>query len=67
MSVLNGASIPKYKILKNHLMICYHAAREESAAGICKVGFVKGTHNIANLLTKILSRIYKEKDIKKCM
>ena len=54
VSVVNGASILESNLLKNHLGICYHAVREAYADGTCKVGFVKGTYNIANWITKIL-------------
>ena len=66
-SVVQGASIPESKLSKKHLGICYHAAREASAAGIWKVGFVKGKFNIANCLTKILSGTAKEKEVNKWM
>ena len=36
MSVLNGVSIQEAKFSKNHLGICYHAARESYLAYICK-------------------------------
>ena len=66
-SVVNGASIPEHKLSKKHLGICYHAVREASAAGIWKVGFCKGTNNIANCLTKILSGTQKNKEVDKWM
>ena len=66
-SVVSGASIPEHKLSKKHLGICYHAVREASAAGIWKVGFTKGVHNIANCLTKILSGTQKEKEVDKWM
>lgn len=60
-SVVNGASIPECKIQKKHLGICYHAVREASAAGVWKVGFIRGKYNIADSLTKILSGTIKDK------
>ena len=45
---------------KKHLGICYHAVREASVAGIWKVGFTKGIHNIANCTQK-------EKEVNKWM
>ena len=65
--VVNGAAIPESKINKKHLEICYHAVREASAAGIWKVGFVKGKYNIADCLTKILSSTAREKQVSKWM
>ena len=66
-SVVQGASVPESKLSKKHLGICYYASREASAAGIWKVGFVKGKYNIANCLTKILSGTAKEKEVEKWM
>lgn len=66
-SVVNGASIPEAKLNKKHLGICYHAVREASAAGVWKVGFVKGEYNIADSLTKILSGTQKDKQVSKWM
>ena len=59
-SVANGAAVPEAKLNKKHLGICYHAVREASAAGVWMVGFTHGKHNIADMLTKILSGIKKE-------
>ena len=59
-SVANGAAVPEAKLSKKHLGICYHAVREASAAGIWMVGFTHGKHNIADMLTKILSGFKKE-------
>ena len=59
-SVANGAAVPEAKLNKKHLGICYHAVREASAAGIWMVGFTHGKHNIADMLTKILSGFKKE-------
>ena len=66
-SVVNGASIPECKINKKHLGICYHAVREASAAGIWRVGFIKGKYNIADSLTKILSATIKDKQVERWM
>ena len=59
-SVANGAAVPEAKLNKKHLGICYHAVREASAAGVWMVGFTHGKHNIADMLTKILSGFKKE-------
>ena len=55
MSLVNGASIPKCKISKEDLVICYHAIQEASVAGICIVGSSKVKNTISDCLTKILS------------
>ena len=54
MSVFNGDSNSHFKISKKHMIICYHGAREDLAAGIWRVWFVKGKHIIADFLTNIL-------------
>ena len=55
MGVVNGASIPQWKISKKHPGICYHDVLEASAAGIWRLGFVKGKYKITDFLTKIIS------------
>ena len=67
MSVVNGVSILESNILKNHLGVWYHAVIEASAAGIWKLGFVKGTNNIYNWLKNIFSGTDKEKEAEKWM
>ena len=66
-SVLNGASIPESKLSRKHMGICYYAVRESYSSGICKVGFVNGTQNVANCLIKILSGYSKEMEVEKCL
>ena len=61
MSVVNDASIPQCNIYKKHLGICYHAFWEASAAGICRVKFVKGDDNIYYWVTNIMSGTSNEK------
>ena len=67
MSVVNVVSILESKISKNHLGVWYHAVIEASAAGIWKLGFVKGTNNIYNLLTNIFSGTDNNKEVEKWM
>ena len=67
MSVVNGVSILESNIPKKQLGIRYHAVREASAAGIWKLGFVKGTNNIYNLLTNIFSGTDNNKEVEKWM
>ena len=52
MSLVNGASIPKCKISKEDLVICYHAIQEASVAGICIVGSSKVKKHHFRLLDK---------------
>ena len=66
-SVAKGASVPEVRLNKKHLGICYHAVREASAAGIWMIGFTKGVHNIADMLTKVLSGSVLEKQVGKWM
>jgi len=66
-SVAKGAAVPEAKLNKKHLGICYHAVREASAAKIWQVGFIKGEHNIADCLTKILSGTVLEKQVTQWM
>ena len=61
------AKVPEAKLSKKHLGICYHAVREASAAKIWQVGFIKGKHNIADCLTKILSGTVLEKQVTQWM
>ena len=67
MSVANGDYTPQWKIYKKRMGICYHAFREASAAGIRRVGFLKGKYNIVGNLTNILSGTAKEKQVQKWM
>ena len=53
--------------MNNQLWTPYHAIREAYAARIWKVGFVKVTHNIYNILTRIISGTANDKDVKKWM
>ena len=67
MSVVNVDSIPESNLSKKHLWICYHSVMEASAASVWEVWFVKGTHNIVNFPTNILSVKVKEKEVDKLM
>ena len=66
-SVLNGASIPESKLSRKHMGICYYDVRESYCSGICKVGFVNGTQNVANCSINILSGSSKEMEVEKCL
>ena len=63
MSVVDGASISNWKISKKHLGFFYHAVREASKDGIWRVWFLKGKYNITNFITKIMSVIWKQKQV----
>ena len=64
-SVVNVASILEPNLPKNQLGICDHTVREASGSGIWKKWFVKGTHNIENFLTNVISVIAKDKEVEK--
>ena len=51
-SVVTNASVPSSVLNKRHNAICYHRVREAQAAGIIRVGWIPGTENLADLLTK---------------
>lgn len=51
-SVVTNASVPTSVLNKRHNAICYHRVREAQAAGIINVLWIKGTSNLADLLTK---------------
>ena len=52
--IVDGESISECNITKKGLGMFYHAGPEDSAQEIWWVGFLKGKHNITDLLTKIL-------------
>jgi len=51
-SVVTNSSVPTSVLNKRHNTICYHRVREAQAAGIIRVGWIEGTKNVADLLTK---------------
>ena len=51
-SVVTNSSVPASVLSKRHNAICYHRVREAQAAGIIRVGWIEGKHNIADLFTK---------------
>eukprot|EP00557_Chaetoceros_sp_GSL56_P014199 CAMPEP_0176484462 /NCGR_PEP_ID=MMETSP0200_2-20121128/4466_1 /TAXON_ID=947934 /ORGANISM="Chaetoceros sp., Strain GSL56" /LENGTH=360 /DNA_ID=CAMNT_0017880935 /DNA_START=761 /DNA_END=1843 /DNA_ORIENTATION=- len=51
-SVVTNTSVPSSVLNKRHNAICYHRVREAQAAGIIRVGWIPGTENLADLLTK---------------
>ena len=52
MSVITNLSVPSSVLRKRHNAICYHRVREAQTAGIIRVGWIEGKHNIADLFTK---------------
>jgi hypothetical protein len=53
---VKNVSIPESTLMKKHNAINYHAVREAVAAGILRVGKEEGETNLADLLTKVLTR-----------
>ena len=51
-SVVTNSSVPASTLNKRHNAICYHKVREAQAAGTIRVGWIEGTHNLADLFTK---------------
>ena len=51
-SVVTNSTIPSSVLNKRHNAICYHRVREAQAAGIIRVGWIKGEYNLADLFTK---------------
>ena len=54
--VVKNASLPESALSKRHNAINYHSVREAVAAGIIRVGKEDGVSNLADALTKTLSR-----------
>jgi hypothetical protein len=53
-AVVKNSSIPESTLKKKHLSICYHLVREAAAAMIIRVGWERGTSNLADILTKLM-------------
>ena len=51
-SFVTNSSVPTSVLNKRHNAICYHRVREAQAAGVIRVGWIKGKNNIADLFTK---------------
>ena len=54
LSVVINAQFPTSSLKKKHNVVAYHKVREAVAAGITRVGHIKGEHNLADILTKPL-------------
>ena len=50
--VVTNLSVPSSVLSKRHNVICYQRVREAQAAGIIRVGWIEGKHNITDLFTK---------------
>ncbi len=59
--VVKNTSIPESTLTKKHLSIAYHSVREAAAAGIIRVAKEDGETNLADLLTKLLSKPRRDK------
>jgi hypothetical protein len=60
-AVVLNSSRPEATLKKKHNQICFHRVREAVAADICKVGFVNGDDNLADLLTKTLTWVKRKR------
>ena len=66
-SVFTNATIPTSQLGKKHNAICYHKVRENVAAGVICVGWVKSASNLADVFTKVLSRAIRNPLLSKMM
>jgi len=66
-SVVTNASVPTSVLSKRHNAICYHRVREAQAAGIVNVLWIKGSMNLADLLTKTTLASNVKHDIADCI
>ena len=57
MAVVLNTTIPSSSLKKKHQAYNYHKIRERIAAGFIKYGHIRSEDNVADLLTKPLSRI----------
>jgi hypothetical protein len=55
-SVVKNSSIPESVLKRKHNAIAYHRVREASASGMVRIGHIHSSHNLADMLTKPLSR-----------
>ena len=62
-SVVTNASVPFSVLNKKNNSICYHRVREAQAAGIIRVGWIKGEYNKSNLATKTTLRTKRRYDL----
>jgi hypothetical protein len=55
-SVVKYSSIPESALKRKHNAIAYHRVREASASGMVHIGYIHSSCNLADMLTKLLSR-----------
>lgn len=60
-SVVNSASKMEARLNKKHNAICFHTVREACAAGWIRVGWEPTATNIADLFTKMLPTVTRQK------
>src|SRR5687767_6113113 len=56
MAVVLNTTIPSLALKKKHQACNYHKVRESIAAGFIRYGHIKSEENVADLLTKPLSK-----------
>ena len=66
-SVVKNVSRPESPIKKKHNSVAYHKACKLIAAGVMRIAKVKGTSNIADLFTKLLTGTAYTAMAKRCM
>jgi hypothetical protein len=57
-SVVTNSTIPTSTLKKKHNSFAYHRVREAVAAQILQISKVYTSENLADLLTKLLSRVH---------
>ena len=57
MSVVLNMTVPSSVLKKKHCLISYHRVQEAIAAKILRFSHISSTENIADVMTKPLSRI----------
>ena len=60
-SVVDSSSKIEHTLNKKHSLIPYHLVRQAVAAGIIRVGWIEGISNIADALTKRLTKLRRDK------
>ena len=63
-AVQKSNSDPFQTLNKKHNSVCFHLTRKAVAAGIARLGLIKGTENTADIFTKILDPIKCDKFVR---
>jgi hypothetical protein len=66
-SMVLNTTLPSSTLKKKHNAIAYHRVREAVAAKIVKVNHIKGSDNIADILTKPVDGTTFRKHVKACL